>query len=325
VPKMLRSLSLSLAILLTIALAASSESPYFTLKGDLHVHSSFSHDSDVPVAQAVEESRDAGYDFIALTDHNTTRHMREDHSIGGLLVIPGYEHTTPAAHINIFGLRDIPRKSAIYTKDDMEAYLEPLRAQGGVFQLNHPNDELYYSRFGYDLDFHFLEVLNSAWREDDHQTLNDWHGLLVEGRKIVATGGTDAHRNHTARQVYNNVLVTDYTEEAILEALMAGRNYVTTSPDGPAIHMAVGDVVMGGTATYEEGQTISIQLHNVAPHTIMRIYSDRGLELQVSCSKEESGFYELELSTEHKRFVRLELWFDETSICAFSNPIYIEH
>lgn|SRR5690554_246347 len=314
-----------MVILLTVALTASAHSPYFILKGDLHVHSDFSHDSDVPVEQVVEESRIAGYDFISLTEHNTTRHMMADHSTDELLVISGYEHTTPAAHINIFGLRDIPRKSSIYTKEEMEAYLEPLRERGGIFQLDHPNDKLYYSRFGYDLDFHFIEILNGVWREDDHQTLLDWQQLLVEGRKIVATGGTDAHRNHTVRRVFNNVFVTERSEEAILEAFLAGRNYVTTSADGPEIHMTVGDVVMGGTVTYEPGQTIEIAINNIAPQTIVRVYSDRGLELDDTFSGKRNGSYMIEMGTAGKRFIRLELWSSEDMICAYTNPIYIEH
>ena len=253
---------------------------YFILKGDLHVHSDFSHDSDIPIDQVVQESGIAGYDFIAITDHNTVRHMKEDHSTSEVLVIAGYEHTTPAAHINIFGLRDIPRRSAIYSLEEMEEYLEPLRERGGIFQLNHPKDELYYSRFGYELDFHFLEILNGVWREDDHQTLKDWQQLLAEGRKIVATGGTDAHRNHTVRKVFNNVLVTEKSEEAILEALLAGRNFVTVQADGPIISMVCDDVVMGGTVVYRQDQMMYIHITNMEPGTIIRLYSNRGLEFQ---------------------------------------------
>src|SRR5690625_2764993 len=75
---------------------SAGEKDLFILKGDLHVHSDFSHDSDIPVDQVVRESGIAGYDFIALTEHNTTRHMLEDHSTEDVLVISGYEHTTLA-------------------------------------------------------------------------------------------------------------------------------------------------------------------------------------------------------------------------------------
>lgn len=165
-----------LAVLVFVTLtgiSALADSPYFVVKGDLHCHSDFSHDSDVPIDHVVRESKLAGYDFIAMTDHNTTRHMEVDHSIEGLLVIPGYEYTTSLVHINIFGLREIPRKTAVYSKQDVDEYLNMLRRRGALFQLNHPNDPEYYSRFGYDLDVHFLEIYNGVWREDDYKTLRD--------------------------------------------------------------------------------------------------------------------------------------------------------
>lgn len=295
---------------------------YFIVKGDLHCHSEFSHDSDVPIAQVVEESGIAGYDFIAITDHNTVRHMMEDHSTEDVLVIAGYEHTTQSAHINIFGLRQIPRKSAIYTVEEMEEYLEPLRQRGALIQLDHPNDKLYYSKLGYDLEFDFLEILNGVWREDDHQTLKDWHQLLVEGRKIVATGGTDAHRNHTVRGAYNNVYVTEKTETAILEGLAAGRNFVTVSPHGPIISMVCDEVIMGGTVGYREGQQMEIEIGAVQPGAILRLYTDRGLHFE---DMHPGGSYKIKLDTSLIKFCRVELWANEKSILAYSNPIFIEH
>lgn len=324
--KLKASALVALIVILILASSAAAHSEYFILKGDLHVHSSFSHDSNVPVEQVVAESRIAGYDFIALTEHNTTRHLMQDHSTDDLLVIAGYEHTiTQIAHVNIFGLRNIPKKTAIYTQAEMAEYLEPLKERGALIQLNHPNDPTYYSRIGYNLDVHFIEVLNGVWREDDHKTLQDWHNLLVEGHKIVATAGTDAHKNHTVRRAFNNVYVTERSEEAILEGLMAGRNYITTAADAPEIFMAVGDVITGGTAKYEEGQAITVQIKNIAPATIVRLYSDRGLELEDTFSGSRPGYYEVEMGTAGKRFIRAELWFDDTTICAFTNPVYIEY
>lgn len=302
--------------------SAQGAEGFFILQGDLHAHSEFSHDSEVPIGQVVEESGIAGYDFISITDHNTTRHMTENYSTDRVLVIAGYEHTTPAAHINIFGLRTIPRKSALYTLEEMEEYLEPLRAKGGLFQLNHPNDKLYYSRFGYELDTHFIEILNGVWREDDHQTLKDWHQLLVEGRRVVATSGTDVHKNHTIRGAFNNVYVTERSEAAILEALLEGRNFVTISPEGPVIDMTCDGVIMGGTVDYRDGQTMTMDITNIAPGTIMKIYSNRGLHLQ---DVHPGGWYQITVDTRFSKFFRVELWASEKAIVAFSNPIFIKH
>ncbi|HPT83838.1 MAG TPA: CehA/McbA family metallohydrolase [Limnochordia bacterium] len=320
------------AVLITICLlvmglhsglVSADPGGYFILTGDLHCHSEFSHDSEVPVEQVVRETGLAGYDFLALTEHNTTRHMTRDWSTDEVLVIAGYEHTTPAAHVNIFGLRFIPRKSAIYSLEEMEEYLAPLREQGAVIQLDHPNDPLYYSRFGYAMEMDLLEVWNGTWREDDHKTLQDWHQMLVEGRYIPATGGTDAHANHLRRSPYNNVYVQEKSEQAILEALTLGRNFITRRPDGAQIWMECDGEIMGGTVPYREGQTMHIRITNVDPGMILRIYSDQGLHLEHVHTA--GGSYNLQLDTSQVRFYRVELWSSEDVIYGFSNPMFIQH
>lgn len=318
---------LLLAVLVAVLAAPgirAAQDRLFILKGDLHCHSAFSHDCEVPVEQVIADSIIAGYDFIALTEHNTTAHLRDDHSSDKLLVIAGYELTTPAAHVNIFGLRSIPRKSAIYDKEEMNEHLATLRERGGLFQLDHPNCETYYSRFGYDADVDFLEILNGVFREDDRKTLNDWQAMLCAGRRLVATGGTDAHKNHKVRKVFNNVLVAARTEEAILEGLKAGRNFVTVQADGPIISLNCGDIIMGGVAAYEEGQAIAISIGKMVPGITVKVYTSNGLEAVERYTGSIGGTYEKQVPTEGISFCRVELWFDDGNICAYSNPIYIQ-
>lgn len=305
------------------SLAAKPE--LFIVKGDLHSHSAFSHDSEVPVEQVIAESIIAGYDFIALTEHNTLLHLKKDHSTKDLLVISGYELTvTPIAHFNVFGLRNFIKKSAIYNKKEMDEYLAYFKELGGIIQLNHPNADTFYSRFGYDYDIKFLEILNGNFREDDHQTLKDYQRLLCEGRKIIATGGTDVHKNHTVRKVFNNVLVTEKTEGAILAGLTAGRNFVTVNLDGPIISLTCVDTLMGGAVNYQEGQTVAITIKNITPGTIVKVYTSNGLEATETYSATNESPYLKEVSTKGIKFCRVELWFDSENICAFSNPIYIQ-
>ena len=313
----------ALVLLSMCSVQVQATAQYFILKGDLHVHSDFSHDSTVPVETVLRESIMAGYDFISLTEHNTTRHMLEDYSSDDLLVIAGYEYTISSVHINVFGLRHIPRNTSIFNLKELDAYLQQLRNLGGYLQINHPNDPTYYSRFGYDMDLDFIEILNGVWKTDDHQTLLDWQKMLVEGRKLVATGGSDAHGNHTTRGAFNNVYVTERSEEAILEALLAGRNFVTVQADGPVITMMVDDEIMGGTVQYRDNQTIKVAINNIAPQTIVKLYSNRGLELNDTFSGNSNGIYLVEMPTASKEFIRVELWFNENQICAYSNPIFI--
>ncbi len=320
-----RLLLAAVLVIIGVSSSLAAKPELLILKGDLHCHSSFSHDSVIPVEQVIAESIIAGYDFIALTEHNTLLHLQKDHSTKDLLVISGYELTvTPIAHFNIFGLRNFIKKSAIYTKKDMDEYLAYFKELGGIIQLNHPNADTFYSRFGYEYDINFLEILNDNFRKDDRQTLTDYQNLLCEGRKLIATGGTDVHKNHTVRKVFNNVLVTERTEKAILAGLTAGRNYVTVNADGPIISLTCGNILMGGTVTYQEGQTIAISVKNITPGTIVKVYTSKGLEATETYSATNESPYIREVSAKGIKFCRVELWFDSENVCAYSNPIYIQ-
>ena len=72
--------------------------------GDLHVHTLHS-DGSVSAAAAARAAREAGLDFIAITDHNNTTHQLETTDAPGLLAITGEEVTTPGGHANVWGLR----------------------------------------------------------------------------------------------------------------------------------------------------------------------------------------------------------------------------
>lgn len=242
-----------------------------------------------------------------------------------MVVLSGYELTiSPVAHVNVFGLRDFERKTAIYTEAEMAEYLDYLHKEGALLQLNHPNDVKYYSRFGYDYNIDFLEIANGNWRADDRKTLQDYQELLCQGRKLVATGGTDAHRNYKVRKVYNCVLVAEKTEKAILEGLAAGRNYVTVAANGPVISLQCGDTLMGGTVTYQEGQTVNIRIDNLMPGTIIKVYTSNGLKINQVYNAMDYSPYVKDVSTKGIKFCRVELWFDQENICAYSNPIYIQ-
>jgi hypothetical protein len=60
------------------------------LKGQLHLHSAASGDSDTPAADVVRWYADAGFDFVVFTDHNR---ITAGAGAGELLVFPGVELT----------------------------------------------------------------------------------------------------------------------------------------------------------------------------------------------------------------------------------------
>ena len=123
------------------------------LKGQLHLHSSNSGDSETPPQDVARWYASRGYDFIVFTDHNrvTTGIAR-----GDLQVIPGVELTFNVKdcdpppegplcplHVNALfvdpkaGLTTEPgdlRRTTVYRHLVAQA-----RALGGLAQINHPN------------------------------------------------------------------------------------------------------------------------------------------------------------------------------------------
>src|SRR3954462_4810528 len=74
---------------ITIALALVAGEGGF-LKGQLHVHSANSGDSQTPPADVVRWYARRGYDFIVFTDH---QRVTTAAAAGEMLVIPGVELT----------------------------------------------------------------------------------------------------------------------------------------------------------------------------------------------------------------------------------------
>lgn len=310
----------------TLFLAAAapvSAKEYFVLRGDLHVHSDFSHDCDVPLAQVIEESIQTGYDFIALTEHNTQNHLLEDHSVSDLIVLPGYELTLQTAHINLLGIREFDENIGLITPKEVTDYLNYIHELGGYASLNHPNDPNFPSRFKYNVPIDFIEVWNNArFGDDDLQTLNEWHELLVEGRKVFAVSGTDAHKNHLNRSPFNNVYVTEKTAEAILTSLKQGHNYITATADGPDIQLSYGDAIMGDIVEHAVGENILLTIDRLGPKSVIRVFSDQGLELEFGAQQEVSITKELPM--DGRSFYRVEVWTSSGSMVAISNPIFID-
>ncbi|MGH9273393.1 MAG: DUF3604 domain-containing protein, partial [Acidimicrobiales bacterium] len=136
------------------------------LAGDLHVHTCYSHDAYCPqgdhntgpdefytasgtVEERFVEAAARGLDYLAITDHHNDgdpaasgQHSIHDPGFGthGVIGVPGYENSI-SGHAQMLGATRV-----ISAGDkgvaDVTAMADTLRAEGGVFQANHPADEL---------------------------------------------------------------------------------------------------------------------------------------------------------------------------------------
>jgi hypothetical protein len=263
------------ALLLAWAAPASAEE---WLAGDLHVHTTYSHDSyggpgddntgpeeaytlGFPVAGQFALAASRGLDFLAITDHDDVR-SQADPGFGssGVIGLPGYENSLQG-HAQMLGatrLYDSGDESAAA----VNAMAAQLRSDGGVFQVNHPASES--TAFPDDIDWSYghevrpdtVEVWNigprayqppgpSANSNDD--AIRWWQGWLDRGERVAATGGSDSHWVSVSAlagvgQPTTWVLAAERSQAAILAALRAGRTTISAQP--PAL---------GGTRVFLEG------------------------------------------------------------------------
>jgi hypothetical protein len=277
-----------LACAVALALPANAAAGEW-LAGDLHVHTTYSHDSyggpaddntgpdeaytlGWSVRDQFTIAKSRGLDYLAITDHNDIRSQSDPgFGAGGLIAIPAYENSLKG-HAQMLGARKL------YDNGDqsaaaVQALADALRADGGLFQANHPYDPRW--EYGYDVRPDSVEVWNlpryyqppfpSA--SDNDYAIRYWEGWLDRGVHVTATGGSDNHwRSTTAAQGAGQPTTWVYadgrTPEAILAGIRAGHTFISYQPPayaGPRVYLQgdadrdgryesmVGDTVPAGT------------------------------------------------------------------------------
>ncbi len=225
-------------------------------RGNLHTHSTLSDGTNSP-EDVCRLYREAGYDFISLTEHflesygfpiaDTVQYRTEAFTtlIGAELHGPQIEMGSPW-HIVAVGLPLDFAQPQAETGPDLAARA---MAAGAHVTVAHPQ---WYTLTDADIatlgDFHAIEVFNGV--AIDHNDRSDsWHiadTVLSKGRRVNVTASDDNH-SFEGRWDFQRgwvwVKSNDLTPESILAALKEGHYYSSTGPQIVDVRVVAGKSV----------------------------------------------------------------------------------
>ncbi|MFJ5624091.1 CehA/McbA family metallohydrolase [Peribacillus loiseleuriae] len=300
------------------------------LKGDLHTHSVHS-DGTFTLREKASICEEVGLDFLGLTDHNAASQNEAYPRDVDTLFIPGMELTTNKGHLNLFGVNDPLQDFRVNTMDELHIVLKEARENGAYISLNHPNCRNTGWRWEWDFDYDWVEVWNGPWREDNQDALDWWQDQLVSGKRLVAVGGSDAHRPHPSvihgmptTWVYSKSL----TSAEILKSIDQGHVVLSYSPKGPFLSLTCG-ISMTGDICEETNKAVMLNVKDVQYTDVVKVISNQGNEQEVMV-EEGQDTLDLSWAVANRSFYRVEVWryFPEVKsrlLAALSNPIYFSN
>ena len=161
---------------------------------DLHMHTSWSHDCRIAVADLLDQAAAQGLGAIAVTDHNVFGGALEAVDLArrrNLIVIPGEEIKTDGQGevIGLFLSEDVPKGMSF--ADTIAA----IRDQGGLVYLPHPFDRMHTVPDAATLHRHLadidvFEVYNARLLLDGY---NDEALRFARKYNLTMGAGSDAH------------------------------------------------------------------------------------------------------------------------------------
>ena len=281
--------------------------PFF--KGNTHAHTTNS-DGRVTPDECMRQYKEAGYDFLALTDH---WYVGEKKQYQGMLVLPGveYDFTFPAQVLHLVALYpDAKLADGISRGMDHREVIAHVNRAGGVAIAAHPAWSLNTTEFLCSLEgVDIAEVYNTMSGEPfngpraDSETLLD---VAAANGKLFNLAAADDSHLYQGEQCVSYVMVqaAELTVPAVLDALRKGCFYSSQGPVFRNIEIAGNEVVI---------ETSPVRRITVCSNRVWvggRCMEGEGLTRRV---------YQIQ---PNEKYIRIQLT-DENGRRAWSNPIRI--
>jgi len=303
---------------------------------DIHTHSNYS-DGRCTVEQLHEAMKNAGLDFMFVTDHSSLGQKRvvrkwRDVSWGQE---PVSRNATGGHWMHHIGLlcgrhRFRPRS------DSTAADLERARKIAPFVWIPHPvgwYPANWYPQQWIDalwtLGQEFaMEIINGAHKvvraydTFDQKAVNVWDQLLCDGKKVTPLGGSDAHLPEEIGSVWTAVFAPRRTDRSIIKALNEGRCFAS---EASLMEFSCNGLPMGATVEKKKGTKLQLKYRVVDAAGIasVRIISKGKVTKQINTRNQTVVEGRLiRKVTANPTYYRLESTAADDRR-AFSAPIYV--
>jgi hypothetical protein len=298
---------IALAALAACSLQAADEAQRFdfprvgqyqVLRGDFHMHTIHS-DGNMTTRQRVEESKQLGYDAIAITDHGKVKAYRVAKYVGdqlGLIVIRGHETGIGGnEHYVVLGVDSsyVPRDSHKWSKkkEGAEAVfyqeaMEDVAKHGGMIIYAHPHTGLnawtiWGAKQGILVGIELKnDVVGDKWNtEKSHST--SWYPFAFDWaieHNLAMLACTDAHGKRNENPAVTLLLVTERSDKGVLDAIRCRRT-VAWFEDMLWGRKELLGRLMGAMVTSSRSPDGKLALRNLGPVALKGAIGDQGFEL----------------------------------------------
>jgi len=258
--------------------------------GDTHYHSDYTQnlvELGGPLPATMSAMNAIGLDWITVTDHSFTlktdekwsAFKQECSSYSNCLIGEeiSCDNDGPLDYNHYLGYNITDR---IYSGEYLDNGTSPLpcsdvvngvNSQGGFGYTAHPfyREGYYKDGFGlayrniwqdYNLPFNGMEIWNHEEAIDElNQGIEKWKELLLSGRHIFISAGSDAHGdfNSALGKVRTACFAQNFTKDNIFTALKNGNCMMT---DGPIVVFKANNHLVGGSFNVSEGDAITLNI-----------------------------------------------------------------
>ncbi|MDZ7262238.1 MAG: hypothetical protein ONB05_09065 [candidate division KSB1 bacterium] len=199
-------------------------------KVNLHAHcAEHSGCAAIPLKTLIAEYVRHGYDFLAITDHDSFTVVPPELHPREMVLLSGFEYSSNP-HMLCLGVRGV-------ILSEHQKTIDTVKAQGGIVILSHPNWEMppHWSReqMLQLTGFCGLEIFNGVIDRlvGDSLAVKEWDYLLSRGKRCWGFGADDSHELFDIGRVWIKVRAEKGEISYLFQALKEGNFYVSTGLD----------------------------------------------------------------------------------------------